>query len=233
MRPGAAWRFLKLPSKIQKNQTKMHQFDFCCATTTNRVPPSRPRGPGPRTPLCPRTLPRPVASSPACATLHLRSPHMRGQGFELSPPDATNARDHSLQGHIHRRSIPRRPSRAEEGKQAAARASSPSGGAPHRPFRVPALRHLCRGLALPGSDGVCRSRQGGTTSDRERRRVYPYKLHSIIARSISFIGSFTDLLRWNCSCRRQVDPSPDPRCCFPSLLTVALREAQAVEGWAA
>ena len=36
-------------------------------------------------------------------------------------------RDHSLQGHIHRRSIPRRPSRAEEGKQAAAHASSPGG----------------------------------------------------------------------------------------------------------
>jgi len=95
----------------------MHQFDFCCATTTNRVPPPRPRGPGPRTPLRPRAPPRPVASSPAYATLHLRGPHMRGQGSELSPPDATNERDHSLQGHIRRRSIPRRPS-ARGGGQA-------------------------------------------------------------------------------------------------------------------
>jgi hypothetical protein len=36
----------------------------------------------------------------------------------------------------------------EEGKQVAACASSPS-GAPHRPFRIPSIRCLCRGLALP------------------------------------------------------------------------------------
>jgi len=181
MRPGAAWRFLKLPCKIQKNQTKMHQFDFCCAATTNRASPPRPRGPGP---ACPRVLAcrrGPIAFALAWVTLHPRGPHMRGQGSELSPPDATNARDHSLRGHIRRRrhstaaiSARRRasrrwPARPRPAASPPGRPALPSGGAPHRPFRVPALRHLCRGLALPDSDGACRSRQGGTTSDREQR----------------------------------------------------------------
>jgi len=68
-----------------------------------------------------------------------------------------------------RRASRRRPARPRPAASPPGCAASPSGGAPHRPFRVPALRHLCRGLALPGSDGACRSRQGGTMSDRERR----------------------------------------------------------------
>ncbi|CAD6267425.1 unnamed protein product [Miscanthus lutarioriparius] len=60
----------------------------------------------------------------------------------------------------------------EEGKQVAPCASSP-GGAPHRPCRIPALRRLCRGLALPsggrrgldGSAGLAPPATGNCSSN--------------------------------------------------------------------